>query len=109
MDGRQRICTKRLIPFLPTLIEALERHGHAQLSGELRAQVLSMNPATADRLLRPYRAAPRGITTTRGGTLLKRQISVRTFEGWDDARPGFLEADLVAHCGTQAEGAYFTR
>jgi hypothetical protein len=63
-----------------------------------------MSPATADRLLRPYGTAPRGITTTRGGTLLKRQIRVRPFEGWNDSRPGFLEAGLVAHCGTQAEG-----
>jgi len=29
-----RICAKRLIPFLPTLIEALERHEHLQISEE---------------------------------------------------------------------------
>src|SRR5258708_16960520 len=28
------ICAKRLIPFLPTLLEALERHGHLHLSQE---------------------------------------------------------------------------
>src|SRR6267154_5975133 len=33
-----RICAKRLIPFLPTLIEALERHGHLQLSEACRSQ-----------------------------------------------------------------------
>ena len=26
-----QICAKRLIPFLPTLVEALERHGHLHL------------------------------------------------------------------------------
>ena len=31
---------------------------------------------------------------------------MRTFTDWNDARPGFLEADLVAHCGTRAEGSY---
>src|SRR5690242_2736083 len=46
-----RICSKRLIPFLPTLIEALERHGHLQLSEACRSQLLSMSAATADRLL----------------------------------------------------------
>jgi hypothetical protein len=35
----------------------------------------------------------------RAGTLLKKQIPIRTFHGWDDARPGFLEIDVLAHCG----------
>ena len=101
------ICAKRLIPFLPTLVEALERHGHLQLSEECRNQLLSMSPATADRLLRPYRKQERrGISTTRSGTLLKKQIPIRTFQDWNEVKPGFLEADLVAHCGTQAEGSF---
>lgn len=70
-------------------------------------QLLSMSPATADRILRPYRKQERrGISTTRSGTLLKKQIPVRTFQDWNEATPGFLEADLVAHCGTQADGSY---
>ena len=101
------ICAKRLIPFLPTLVESLERHGHLQLSEECRDQLLCMSPATADRMLRSYRKqGARGISTTRSGTLLKKQIPIRTFQDWNEAKPGFLEADLVAHCGTQAEGAY---
>ena len=27
-----------------------------------------------------------------------------TFQDWNETQPGFLEADLVAHCGIQAEG-----
>ncbi len=101
------ICAKRLIPFLPTLVESLERHGHLQLSEQCRNQLLSMSPATADRMLRSSRKqGARGISTTRSGTLLKKQIPIRTFQDWNEAKPGFLEADLVAHCGTQAEGAY---
>jgi hypothetical protein len=42
-----RICSKRLIPFLPTLIDALERHGHLQLSEACRSQLLSMSAACA--------------------------------------------------------------
>jgi hypothetical protein len=101
------ICAKRLIPFLPTLVESLERHGHLQLSEECRDQLLSMSPATADRILRPSRTqGAHGISTTRSGTLLKKQIPIRTFQDWNEAKPGFMEADLVAHCGTQAEGSY---
>jgi len=29
----------------------------------------------------------------------KQQIPIRTFAQWDEAKPGFLEVDLVAHCG----------
>ena len=29
-----------------------------------------------------------------------------TFQDWNEVKPGFLEADLVAHCGTQAEGSF---
>jgi Integrase core domain len=101
------ICAKRLIPFLPTLVESLERHGHLHLNEECRAQLLSMSPATADRILWPYRKQERhGISTTRSGTLLKKQIPVRTFHDWNETKPGFMEADLVAHCGTHADGSY---
>src|SRR5206468_10923538 len=102
-----RICAKRLIPFLPTLIEALERHEHLHISEEFRRQQLSMSAATADRLLRSQRKmGQRGLSTTRAGTLLKQQIPIRTFEEWKETQPGFLEADLVAHCGTDIEGGY---
>ena len=101
------ICAKRLIPFLPTLVESLERHGHLQMSEECRKQLLAMSPATADRILRSARKqGAHGISTTRSGTLLKKQIPIRTFQDWNEAKPGFMEADLVAHCGTQVEGSY---
>ncbi|MCZ7570928.1 MAG: ISNCY family transposase [Ardenticatenaceae bacterium] len=101
------ICAKRLVPFLAELVPALERHGHLQVSDETRAQLLAISPATADRLLRRYREGdtPRGLSTTKAGTLLKHQVPVRTFADWNDVTPGFLEADLVAHCGTSVEGS----
>lgn len=99
------ICGKRLVPFLPELIPTLERHGHLSLSDAVRQQVLSLSPATADRLLKPLRQ-PHGLTTTKPGRLLKQHIPVRTFTEWTDAQPGFLEADLVAHCGGSMGGAF---
>jgi hypothetical protein len=102
------ICAKRLVPFLPELVASLERHGHLTLDESTRAQLLSISPATADRILHPLRTIdqPRGIQTTKHGPLLKHQVPVRTFEDWSDLRPGFMEADLVAHCGQRAEGSY---
>ena len=66
-----------------------------------------MSAATADRLLRSQRTrGQRGLSATRAGTLLKQQIPIRTFAEWEETQPGFLEADLVAHCGTDIEGGY---
>jgi hypothetical protein len=102
-----RICAKHLIPFPPTLIEALERHEHLQISEECRRQLLAISGATADRLLSSQRTlSQRGLSTTRAGTLLKQQIPIRTFQEWNETQPGFLEADLVAHCGNDIEGGY---
>src|SRR5947207_8108101 len=71
------------------------------------SQLLSMSAATADRLLRSQRTLGlRGLSTTRAGTLLKQQISIRTFQEWKETRPGFLEADLMALCGVDIEGGY---
>jgi hypothetical protein len=102
-----RICTKRLMPFLPTFIDTLERHEHLHLTEECRRKLLSMSPATADRLLRSQRTLGQcGLSTTRAGTLLNQQIPIRTFQEWKETQPGFLEADLVAHCGGDIEGGY---
>ncbi len=103
-----RICSKRLVPCLPDLVDALERHDELTLDAPMRALLLALSPATADRLLAPTRRAtlPRGRTTTKPGSLLKHQIPIRTFADWDDARPGFLEIDLVSHGGESASGEY---
>jgi hypothetical protein len=107
-EAANYICAKRLVPFLPELLPALERHGHLQLPEDVRSQLLAISPATTDRLLRVIRREPsqRGLSTTKSGTLLKHQIPVRTFTDWDDARPGFFEIDLVAHGGGNPEGAF---
>src|SRR5579884_2879790 len=59
------VCAKRLVPFLPELIPALERHGHLTLTPEVRAALLTLSAATADRLLRSARerVRPRGLGT----------------------------------------------
>lgn len=102
-----RICSKRLMPFLPEFVASLERFGHLSLSEGVRERLLRMSPATADRLLRGerYRAGS-SVSRTRRGKLLKHQIAVRTFFDWNELTPGFMEADLVAHCGDRAEGSF---
>jgi hypothetical protein len=103
-----RICSRRLHPFLPDILEALEQHREVVLPADTKALLLRMSRATVDRLLKPARARlpHRGLSTTKPGTVLKKAIPVRTFADWDDAQPGFLELDLVAHCGDFISGEY---
>ncbi len=102
-----QICSKRLHPFLAELLSALERCGHLSVPPEVKERLLRMSPASIDRLLKAERAERKsGTSTTRSGSLLKRSIPIRTFADWNEARPGFFEADLVAHCGDRAEGSF---
>jgi hypothetical protein len=103
-----RICSKRLKPFLPEIVAVLERHQELSLSAEIKSQLLRMSPSTIDRCLRPARFEEKrhGLSTTKPGTLLKKAIPIRTYADWDDARPGFVEVDLVAHCGESVEGQF---
>lgn len=102
-----QICSKRLVPFIPELLIVLERFGHIALPLEIRSKLLQVSPATVDRLLEASRRESRGgVSTTRPGSLLKKQIKIRTFTDWNDVIPGFLEGDLVAHCGDRVDGAF---
>lgn len=99
---------KRLAPALKGTIEALERHGELELKGEVRAKLLSISPATIDRLLaeEKKRHVLKSRAKTKPGTLLRHQIPIRTFAQWDDARPGFVEIDLAGHDGGWGRGDY---
>lgn len=103
------LCSKRLVPLLPDLVDALQRHGELWLDHRTKRLLLEMSPATVDRLLRPARqrlGRRWGRSTTKPGTLLKHSIPLRTFADWDDAQPGFTEVDLVAHCGISTRGEF---
>jgi len=99
-------CSKRLKAALPLWLP-----GYAQLYGDLSEEVRKalqqISPSRIDRLLKPVRAkyTGRGKSTTKPGTLLRKQIPVKTNQ-WDENRPGFLEADTVAPCGTSMAGMF---
>lgn len=103
-----RIGAHRLHPFLAELLDRLTECGELSLPPEVDKLVRQASRPTLARLLAPARAQypRRGVSVTHPGTLLKHEIPIRTFTEWDDARPGFLEIDLVAHCGSSTEGFY---
>jgi hypothetical protein len=58
-------------------------------------------------LLKPLRQfyTKRSFATTKPGSLLKKNIPIRTNQ-WDERIPGFLEADTVVHCATSVAGMF---
>lgn len=98
-------CGKRLKMILPLWLpfyeEAYEAIEHSVYEG-----LLSMSAATIDRLLTPLRVKyKRSYGGTKPGSILKKHIPVKTNQ-WDEHKPGYLEADTVAHCGSSLSGNF---
>lgn len=102
------VCGRRLEASIPDLLTSLKRCRQIDLTDEQEALLLTVSSATIDRLLRQPRKSlgTRGHATTKPGTLLKYGIPIRTFADWNENKPGFIEVDLVAHCGDSVRGEY---
>ena len=101
-------CGKILVPAIPELLESLLRFKEIKVGGAEKKLLLKISAATVDRLLKAdrKRLEIKGRSGTKPGTLLKHQIPVRIFTPWDEQTPGFLEIDLVAHCGESLVDTY---
>jgi hypothetical protein len=99
---------KRLAPALPQLVWSLRRHGELDIDDGLAQLLSTMSAATIDRRLAADRASLqlKGRCHTKPGSLLKSQIPMRTWADWDQARPGFVEIDLVGHEGGDNNGDF---
>ena len=100
------IGARRLHPFLGELASRLAQFGELEIDPSTEAQLRRASAATLARMLAAHQAPVRKRVTslTKAGTLLGNRIAVRTHWDWDDAHPGFVEVDTVAHCGTTTEG-----
>jgi hypothetical protein len=105
-EASDRICGKRLKALLPVLLPALEGHGHLHLEVGLRERLLAVSASTIDRLLITTRESTGHQHSRRHKPGLRRTIPVRTCADWGDPVPGFVEADLVAHCGESMSGSF---
>ena len=104
--GTNLICSKRLKAAIPDWIGHYQQ-AYGFLQPEILKKLLRISPSTMDQVLKPIRHLYRGKgrCTTKPGLLLKHHIPIKTNQ-WDESRPGFLETDTVAHCGTTVEGHY---
>jgi hypothetical protein len=102
------ICGKRLVQAMPDLLDALVRFGEVDYSADVVRKLKRISASTMDRLLKKEkeRMQHKGRSTTKPGSLLKKDIPLRLGTEWADAEPGFVEIDLVAHCGASTAGEY---
>jgi hypothetical protein len=107
-EASDRVCGKRLVVMIPTLLRSLQRHGRLRLGEGERELVLSVSAATIDRLLGDVKVAAAGGRRRRVGfySAIRREVPIRTFNDWKDPPPGFCEIDMVAHGGTSVAGSF---
>lgn len=101
------ICAERLQPFMPELLDKLVACSELTVTPETDAQLRNISLATVKRIVahEKRRSIVRIGGTTKPGSLLKRQITVR-YGRWDETNPGWCETDTVAHCGETLEGRF---
>ncbi len=103
-EASDRICGKRLKAALPNFVDSMERYAHLSLDPVVRERLLAASAATLDRLLKPIR--PTAGSRRRRRPYMGSQILVLTYNDWNWPPPGFLEIDLVAHCGGTLSGSF---
>lgn len=99
------LCGQRLKEAIPIWLPAArKRFG---ITPEIERQLLAIGPRQLDNRLKDKKRLwkRRFYSTTRPGSMLKRMIPIRT-SNWDIRKPGYLEIDLVAHCGNSLSGTF---
>ena len=108
-EASDRICGKRLKALLPSLMDAMERHGHLDLEDGVQGTTVGYQ-SCYDRSAASRRSGRRPQEDVRGGSArpnrVKKLVPVRTFADWGDVGPGFMEMDMVVHCGTKLVGTF---
>jgi len=99
-------CSKRLRAMIPIWLPWYEQT-YQTLAWDIKKLILSISAATIDRLFHHMRNRYKkhGLSTTKPGSILKEFIPIKT-DQWNESRPGFLEADTVAHCGSSMAGMF---
>jgi hypothetical protein len=104
-EAADYICSKRLHSAIPLWLPFLESQ-QIRITDEISEKLLSISPPTIDRILKSSRIkSKKGLSGTKPGSLLKNKIPIRT-DNWDIIKPGFIEADTVAHCGNNLAGDF---
>jgi hypothetical protein len=99
------MCSTRFKACMPVWLPFFEQT-FGVLPWDIHDKLLAISRPTLDRVLKPLRIRYRkGLCGTKPGSMLRNHIPIRT-DNWDITKPGFMEADTVAHCGTSLGGDF---
>lgn len=101
-------CGQRLKPILEIEVDRLREFGELTISDKVALKLKQLSSATIDRKLKHQREVLHLLRSKGGpkpGSLLKRKIPIRLTQ-WNTSRVGYVEADLVVHCGSSISGEY---
>lgn len=100
-------CSQRLKAAIPLWLPYYVLHYKNILTQKDEQLLQEISPRTIDRLLKRLKSKYKkfGLSTTKPGSLLKKQVPIKLNQ-WDESRPGFIEADTVAHCGSSIAGQF---
>ena len=84
----------------------IESH-YGAFEPQIRELLLKISISTMKRLLKRLKEQSGvGLCTTRPGSTLRTEIPIRTDSFSNEARPGKMATDTVAHCGASTGGEY---
>jgi hypothetical protein len=102
-----RPCGQRLKPLVEEEMDRLRTLGELAVDGKTALKLKRVSSATIDRLLSPKKTE--WIAQKRygrvGGNLIAKKIPLKLSD-WDLTQIGYLEMDLVLHCGASTAGEY---
>ena len=102
-----RPCGQRLKPLVEEELKRLRSLGELKVDEKTAHQLQRVSSATIDRLLTTKKTewiAQRRYGRV-GGNLIAKKIPLKMTD-WDLRQVGFLEMDLVLHCGASTAGEY---
>ena len=98
-------CSKTLKSMIPVWLPFYSSN-FDKLTDETKQKLVEISPATIDRVLKATRAKyGKGKSWTKPGSLMRTEIPIRT-HFFDETKPGYVEADTVAHCGGSMAGDF---
>lgn len=101
-------CGQRLKPILQAEVDRLRELGEIEVTDEVAQKLKTLGSATIDRKLKHQREVLHLLRSKGGpkpGSLLKQKIPIKLTD-WDTSELGYVEVDLVVHCGSFALGEH---
>lgn len=99
-----RICSKRMKFAIPLWLPFYDQIHN--LDKKTKQLLLEISPSTIDRALSKHkRTNLKGLSSTKGSSWIKQNIPLKKL-GAKAYKPGFMEVDTVAHCGSSLVGSF---